>query len=78
MDCEYGGGCIDPGNPLDCEANEGCVCFSSTEEKTAFDAQLKNYHVKTKTGEILDFTTPAQVEFYITDFGGQQVNKSEL
>ena len=75
MDCPYGGKCIDPGNPSDCEANGGCVCFSSTGEKADFDAQPKNYHVKTRTGEILAFTTSSQVRFYIADFGGQRLSK---
>lgn len=77
MDCPYGGKCIDPSNPSDCEGNGGCLCFSSIEEKAAFDARPKSYYVKTKTGEILDFTTIAQVSFYVTDFGGQWVNKPE-
>ena len=73
MNCPHGGNCIDPGYPTDCEANGGCVCFNSTEEKTAFDSQPKPYKVKAKNGEILEFTTTAQVEFYIADFGGVQV-----
>lgn len=77
MDCLYGGKCIDPGNPSDCMVNAGCVCFSSTEEKTEFDNMPKNYHIKAKTGEILHFTTASQARFYITDFGGQRINTSD-
>jgi hypothetical protein len=77
MGCPYGGKCIDPGYPSDCMANGGCVCFNSTEEKTAFDNAPKNYHVRTKSGEVLDFTTATQAKFYIADFGGQRVNNSK-
>lgn len=73
MKCPYGGECIDPGNPSDCLVNGGCVCFKSEEEKTEFDALPKNQKVEAKNGEILEFTTPAQVDFYIADFGGKRL-----
>ena len=72
MKCLHGGDCIDPGNPSDCLVNGGCACFESEEEKTAFDALSKNYKVEAKNGEILEFTTPTQVDFYIADFRGER------
>lgn len=35
--CPYGGNCIDPGNPSDCQINSMCFNFTSEEEKTKFD-----------------------------------------
>ena len=37
MICPYGGKCIEPGRPSDCEANSACVNFSSAKQRGEFD-----------------------------------------
>lgn len=67
INCPYGGLCIDPGSPSDCEINSRCVCFTSTDEKAAFDALPDLFILKMNGGEI-EFKNKTQVRFFLTDF----------
>jgi hypothetical protein len=67
MNCPYGGECIDPGNPSDCEANSGCVNFKSKEEKVKFDSLPDQYYFKYGNGVTLKFKNQTQLDFLLTD-----------
>jgi hypothetical protein len=69
--CPHGGACVDPGNPSECNLN-GCI-FGNQAEKQEFDNLPDLYQVKAKNGDILKFKNRNQVDFYITDFGGEVV-----
>lgn len=68
--CQFGGNCIDPGNPSDCEVNSCCVNFKSIEEKLAFDA-LPNLFVVSSQGLELKFKNQNQLKFFLTDYKGE-------
>lgn len=66
MKCPYGGICIDPGDPGDCEVNSTCFNFKSKQEKADFDALPDKYEVT--LGMIsVRFKNSTQVEFYLRD-----------
>lgn len=68
--CNYGGNCIDPGNPSDCQVNSSCVNFSSSEEKSAFDA-LPDLFVLKAPGLELTFKNLNQLKFFLADYKGK-------
>lgn len=68
--CQFGGKCIDPGNPSDCEVNLSCVNFRSIEEKSAFDA-LPDLFVVEAQGLELKFKNQNQLKFFVTDHKGE-------
>lgn len=63
--CPYGGYCIDPGNPSDCQLN-GCS-FVSFEEKEHFDALPDKYELKLGYMTI-KFKNENQVKFLLADY----------
>lgn len=65
--CPYGGNCIDPGNPSDCEANNGCVNFKSVEQRAEFDALPDRYFFRYAAGGVLKFKNENQLQFFLTD-----------
>lgn len=67
--CPYGGFCIDPGNPSDCEVNSRCINFDSAEEKAAFDNLPDLFVVRGQRTEI-KFKNKAQLRFFLTDYKG--------
>jgi hypothetical protein len=80
--CPYGGNCIDPGNPSDCQANSRCVNFQSSEEKAEFD-NLSDLIVVRGQGVELKFKNKNQLKFFLADFKGNwevsvMVNDKEI
>ncbi len=67
MKCPYGGDCIDPGDPSDCEANGCCVNFSSAEEKRQFDSLPDTYYFRYESGLTLKFKNATQLKFLLKD-----------
>lgn len=65
--CPYGGNCIDPGSPSDCEANSACVNFSSVEERKEFDALPDQYYFRYAQGGEVSFKNENQLKFLLTD-----------
>jgi|SanBayMetagenome_1026888.scaffolds.fasta_scaffold44466_1 hypothetical protein len=69
QDCPYGGKCIDPGNPTDCEVNSRCFNFNSAKEKAEFD-NLPDLIVVKSQGAEFKFKNKTQLKFFLTDFKG--------
>jgi len=67
MECPYGGKCVDPGSPSDCQINGDCVSFSSTEERQAFDALPDQYYFRYPGGREVRFKNKNQLRFLLTD-----------
>jgi hypothetical protein len=78
MKCPYGGNCIDPGYPSDCEINSKCVNFKSQAEKEKFnelpDKYFFSYGNNQFDGEgeieernVVAFKTENQLRFFLAD-----------
>lgn len=67
MNCPYGGCCIDPGDPSDCEINSRCVSFKSVEERQTFDNKPDKF-LLIMEGTSIRFKTNNQLRFFLTDF----------
>ena len=79
--CVYGGYCIEPGNPSDCEINSRCFNFKNNKEKTNFDKQEDIYELileHNNIQEIIKFKTRSQLVFFLRDIPNWREAKLHL